>query len=480
MITRALAAAALAGATALATAPATASPGGDGGGGTGSAAVSRVVIAPHGSNSAAGTAAHPMRTVRAALRRLGSSGGTVLLRGGVYHQRIHLMHEHHITVRPYRHEHATLSGAGLVAPQDLTALVEIANSSDITVRGLELTDYRSTKLNHVPAGVYVHGHDVRVRILDNHVHDLGNYNNTLGSFDINAHGIAAYGDDPHGAIRRLLIAGNTVDDLHLGASESVVVNGNVKHWAIVGNRIHDNDNIGIDAIGFEPTLSGKYRYTHLNRARYGLIAHNIVRRIYSQGNPAYWEGGSWCNCADGVYVDGGMHIHIRDNRVADSDIGIEVAAENGRGNANHVVTAHNKITGSLYTGITTGGYCNGAKACGDVKTGSSFDNVFRDNWLRDNNRDEDGSPELLVQYYAWGNVFTHNTLIATNASHVLYGTVPHGHPVPGKPGNRSDHNVFRARGAGPAHMQFGWLGHTYTGARAYERATGQDRHSTFR
>jgi hypothetical protein len=445
-----------------------------------SAVRTRVVVAPHGSDSAVGTAAHPMRTVRAALHRLAPRGGTVVLRGGVYHQRVRLVHEHGITVRPYRNEHPVLSGAGLTPPTGLTALVEIADSRHITVRGLELTGYRTRKLNHVPAGVYIHGHDYAVRILHNHVHDLGNDNNTLGSFDINAHGIAAYGDDPHRAIHKLLIAGNVVDNLHLGASESVVVNGNVRGWAIVGNRVFDNDNIGVDAIGFEPTLRGRYRYTYHNRARRGLIAHNTILRIQSRGNPAYWEGGSWCNCADGIYVDGGMRIRIRDNRVADSDIGIEVAAENPHGDAHDVSVVRNKVTGSLFTGITTGGYCNGAKACGGVLTGRSYHNVFRDNWLRGNNRLDDGSPELLVQYYAWGNTFTHNTLIATNSDHVLYGTVPHFKAPAHRPANRSDHNVFRARGVGPAAMQFGWRGRTYTGARAYVRATGEDRHSSFR
>ena len=441
---------------------------------------SRVVVAPHGSDAAAGTAAHPLRTVRAAVHRLGDGGGTVLLRGGVYHQRVRLIHQHDITLRPYRHEHPVLSGAGMSPPSGLTALVEIAGSRQITVRGLELTGYRTRKLDDVPAGIYVHGADRGIRILRNHVHDLGNYNNKLGSFDINAHGIAVYGDNPHHAVRDLVIAGNRVDNLHLGASESVVVNGNVNGWKIVGNRIHDNDNIGIDAIGFESTLTGKYRYSHLNRARHGVIAGNTVRRIRSQGNPAYWEGGSWCNCADGIYVDGGMRIRIRHNRVADSDIGIEVAAENAHGDANHVSVIRNKITGSLFTGITTGGYCNGADDCGGVRTGRSFDNVFRGNWLRGNNRLDDGSPELLIQYYAWSNTFTHNTLIATNSGHVLTGTVPNDKVPAGKPANHSDHNTFRALGAGPARMEFGWRGKTYTGAHRYVRATGQDRHSSFR
>ncbi|MGH3637226.1 MAG: hypothetical protein ACRDTP_02460, partial [Mycobacteriales bacterium] len=294
----------------------------------------RVVVGPHGSDDASGDASHPMRTVAAAVSRLGARGGTVLLRGGVYHQRVRLVGKQHITVRAFRHEHPVLSGAGLTPPAgDLTGMVEIARSRDITVRGLEVTGYRTRKLDTVPAGFYVHGHDRAVHIVGNHVHDLGNDNNTLGSFDINAHGIAAYGDNAHRPIRGLVIARNRVDNLHLGASESVVVNGNVTGWRITGNHIHDNDNIGIDAIGFEPTLTGKWRYTQRNRARDGVIAHNTVQRIRSRGNPAYWEDGSWCDCADGIYVDGGSHIRIARNRVADSDIGIEVAAENKRGTA---------------------------------------------------------------------------------------------------------------------------------------------------
>src|SRR4051794_36234795 len=69
----------------------------------------RVVVGPHGSDHAAGTAAHPLRTVRAALRRLGGTGGLVLLRGGVYHQRVRLVGARHVTIEPYRHEHPVLS-----------------------------------------------------------------------------------------------------------------------------------------------------------------------------------------------------------------------------------------------------------------------------------------------------------------------------------------------------------------------------------
>lgn len=403
-------------------------------------------------------------------------GGTVLLRGGHYHQRVAVVGARDITIAPRNAAHPVLDGKGLSVPADDAGVVAIRNSNHIVVRGLEITGYRTSKLNHVPIGIYLTGHDRDIRIAHNHVHHMGNYNKTLGSFDLNAHGIAAYGDDPAKPITQLVIAHNVVDHLHLGASESVVVNGNVTHWKITHNHIYDNNNIGIDAIGFEPTISGKQRYSSVNRARYGSITHNVVHNIKSRGNPSYWDDGEWCNCADGIYVDGGTHIHIAHNQVTRSDIGIEVAAENGRGNASHVVVEHNRISGSRYVGITTGGYCDGHKGCGGVQTGKSFDNVFRYNTLRNDNTLNDGSPELLIQYHAHHDTFVHNTITATNSAKAVYGTVPRSDSSH----NRSDHNRFAAKGGSRHSAEFGWRNRTYTGFGKYRQATGQDAHSTFR
>ena len=52
-----------------------------------------------------------------------------------------------------------------------------------------------------------------------------------------------------------------------------------------------------------------------------MISSNRVSYIRSQGNPAYCEDGTWCNCADGIYVDGGTQIDIRNNVVTGNDIG---------------------------------------------------------------------------------------------------------------------------------------------------------------
>ena len=439
-----------------------------------------LVVAPSGGDDhAAGTARHPLATVAAAVRRL-PAGGTVLLRGGRYDERVSLGSSvHDLVVRPYQREHPVLDGSGLAVPDGRSAMVAVDGSRDVTVEGLEITGYRTAALDPMPIGIYVHGAARDITLRGNHVHDMGNDNPTLGSFDLNAHGIAVYGDSVDHPITGLVIEGNEVDHLKLGASESVVVNGNVDGWRISRNDIHDNNNIGIDAIGYEPTLPAPYRYTNRNRARNGVIDHNTVRNIVSKGNPSYYEDGSWCNCADGIYVDGGTAIKIERNTVSGSDIGIEVAAENARGSADHVLVTRNLISRSAYVGIATGGYCNGDEACGDEKTGISHDNRFEHNTLYANNQLDDGSPEVLVQYYAYRNTFKHNVVWATNDARAVIGTVDgagsDGRSTPLK----ADHNTYWTIGGHPKKATFGSVGKTYTGFKTYQRATGQDRHSRF-
>jgi hypothetical protein len=350
-------------------------------------------------------------------------------------------------------------------------MVEIRNSSGVAVHGLTITGYRTTTLDAVPIGIFVDGSGRSIRLSGNHIHHLGNDNPTLGSYDINAHGIAVYGRSATRPIERLSIVGNELDHLVLGASETVVVNGNVDGWAITHNDIHDNNNIGIDAIGFESTISGPARFTDVNRARNGLIAHNRVSRIISEGNPAYWEDGSWCNCADGIYIDGGKAITVLGNRVDASDIGIEVASEWAQGRTNDVTVVGNTVTRSRYTGLAIGGY--------DEERGEAFDVRVTGNTLRGNNTLNDGSPELLLQYYVHDTTITHNTIIATKADEavLLYRV----EPVGGAEKNARvvlNHNTYRGRV--PAGQElYVWNGVEHSGIAAYRAASGQDRASTY-
>ena len=106
----------------------------------------------------------------------------------------------------------------------------------------------------------------------------------------------------------MTISGNEVYDCKLGSSESVVVNGNVGGFAITRNSIHDNNNIGIDVIGYE----GKASDPSVDVARDGVVSDNLVYNIDSYGNPAYGTDRS----ANGTRLRGASVHSAGDHRIA--------------------------------------------------------------------------------------------------------------------------------------------------------------------
>ena len=85
-------------------------------------------------------------------------------------------------------------------------------------------------------------------MLNNHIHDIVT---TASGCNANALGIAFYGTQTPASLNNITISGNEIDHLQTGCSESLTVDGNVDTFTITNNLIHDNNNIGIDAIGFE-------------------------------------------------------------------------------------------------------------------------------------------------------------------------------------------------------------------------------------
>lgn len=144
------------------------------------------------------------------------------------------------------------------------------------------------------------------------------------------HGICVYAQDPDAPLTGLVLKDNEVFDCECGDSESMVINGNVDGFEIDGNVIHDNDNIGIDMIGFEGTAKADSHDKDpfaSDFVRNGKCHGNTVYNISSEGNDAYLEDGEYDLCADGIYVDGGQDIEIYENYICNCDIGIEVATE---------------------------------------------------------------------------------------------------------------------------------------------------------
>ncbi len=397
-----------------------------------------------------GTEAAPWRTIQYACDHVASGDG-VVVHGGVYAERVTVRVP--MALAAAAGEAPTIDGTGLAVPTEDAALVLIKNVDRVAVTGFEIRNYRTTVSSRVPMGILVRGKADGVSLVGNHVHHIGNDGTNRNS--INAFGLAVYGDSKRGAITNLRIEGNEIDHTKTGWSETLTVNGNVDGFRVVGNAVHDADNIGIVAIGFEGTspIKGK------DQARNGLIAENRIENVSSGTNPAYRGERS----AGGVYVDGGTGITIERNVVRAADLGIEVASEHKGKTSSNVVVRSNLVTGCNVCGVSIGGY--GSNRGGTLNCTIVNNTLVRNDALRT------GTGEFLIQYNTQGNLFGNNVL-AASAQGVVMTTVTGRNS---RVGVVSDANLFDAPGV-PA---WNWKGRAYDSLTAFRAGTGFEAHSLF-
>lgn len=338
-------------------------------------------VSPDGDDAGAGTYDDPWRTLGRGVGAL-LPGDTLLLFGGVYGERVSINRSGRenawITIACVPGETPVLDGTNLPLLDDdaQNALLCIQNQSYVRVIGLTLQNNVSYT-EDVPSGIYVCGAGEHIEIRSCTVRGIQTFytaDNPDG--ERNAHGIAVCGSNGETPLDGIVIDGCEVCNNRLGWSESVVLNGNVTNFAVTNNRVHDNDNIGIDFAGFEGAAPRN------DRARNGLCAGNLVWNISSADNPAY--GGA--AAADGIYVDGGQSIVIERNRVWNCDIGIEAASERAGGSAEDIVVRSNIVSGCrAVAGIAIGGY--------DALRGRASGIKIVNNTLVGN------APNILLQFY---------------------------------------------------------------------------------
>lgn len=201
------------------------------------------------------------------------------------------------------------------------------------------------------------------------------------------HGICVYARNDLAPVTSLTIEGCEVFDCECGSSESLVLNGNIDGFLVAHNTIHDNDNIGIDMIGFEGTAKhpddgGSANPFEVDQVRNGICRDNVVYNISTEGNVAYLEDGEYDPSADGIYVDGGRDIEVCNNFIFNCDMGLEVATEHSpEDNELFLVSGvrvHDNVIANCqgYTGLCFGGY--------DKDLGFTEDCEFDHNTLVDN------------------------------------------------------------------------------------------------
>jgi parallel beta helix pectate lyase-like protein len=213
----------------------------------------------------------------------------------------------------------------------------IINSKNyIRVIGMTVRKFLS---GNTPMGISVEGSSSFIELRNNLIHNIESPNG-------NAHGIAFYGSAAT-PMTNIVVEGNEIRNCRLGQSEALVLNGNIDGFIVARNTVHDNDNIGIDFIGFEGTGPAA-----LDQARNGICVDNVIYNNSSATNPTY--GGE--RSAGGIYVDGGRDIVIERNKIDNCDIGIEVASEH-LGKATSNITVRNNFISRGYLGnILMGGY----------------------------------------------------------------------------------------------------------------------------
>ncbi|NDL67861.1 right-handed parallel beta-helix repeat-containing protein [Anaerotalea alkaliphila] len=305
-------------------------------------------VSTDGSDQNDGTPERPWRTIQKAAD-MAAPGDTVLVREGLYREMVSMKvsgtPEAPITFRNHPGEVPVIDGSGLEVDGSgrSGSLLHIEDKSHIRIVGFVVSNLVSTDAS-VPAGIRILGACRDIQIRDTTV--TGIRTTYDGSRNRNAHGIAAYGTDGDAPLDGLVIDNCQVYGCVLGQSESVVLNGNVTNFQVTNNRIHDNDNIGIDFIGWEGTAKEN------DQARQGICAGNEVWNISSRDNGTY--GGDLS--AVGIYVDGGTNILIERNRVWNADIGIECASEH-QGRATSHITVRNNLVRDCrgYAGISIGG-----------------------------------------------------------------------------------------------------------------------------
>jgi len=412
-------------------------------------------VATNGNDTNPGTGTNaPWRTVQKAANTL-TPGDVAFVRGGIYNESVTVNVSGNaaggrVVFQNYPGEFPVLDGAGLTVPTADNGLFLLEDRAFVTIQGFELRNYAVNSNSKVPAGIYISGACHDLSILNNHIHHIANSNKN-GAF-----GLAVYGTSTTQAITNLLVQGNELDHLQTGWSESLVLNGNVSGFEVSGNLVHDNNNIGIDFIGYEGTCAD----TNLDRARNGACRDNRVWNITSFGNPAYGNDYS----ADGIYCDGSTNIVIERNQVWAVDIGVELASEHAGRTTSDIIVRDNLISSNHTGGIFIGGY--------DTKRGRTENCRITHNTLYRNDTRLNGNGEFYLQFDTRSNLFTHNLLVA-NSQDLLIGN-----PFSQNSNNIVDWNVYFSPG-GSNNVQWQWKNVSYTGFNAYRSATHNDSNSIF-
>jgi hypothetical protein len=317
----------------------------------------------------------------------------------------------------------------------------------LTITGFTVQNYKTASANKVPVGVLIMGGGTGINLINNTVQNI----QTTAGKNGNAYGIGVFGISA--TPLSVTVSGNTVTGCLTGESETTTFNGNVQNFVVSNNTIYDNDNIGMDAIGFE-----KVGPAGFDQARNGDVYGNLIYNNSAKDNPG--EGRQYDE--DGLYCDGCTQVVFERNTLYGNDLNIEATSETAGEVGSDVIIRNNLAYAANSAGISVGGYAKKG-------TGGSTDITIVNNSLYDDDTRKTGSGEFQIQYRATGIVFENNVVFAGPQGLFINGFVPGS-------GVTADYNDYFTDSS---KKTFKLNGKTYASFDAYQTATGQDEHSVF-
>ncbi len=402
----------------------------------GSAQATDYVVSPAGNDLNPGSTAAPFRTIGKGLNSAKVPGDNVLVRTGVFHERLVFPNSGSATgliqLKAFGSDKPVIDGTGVAGSH----LALIRNKSYLRIEGFE---FRNNLLVEDGSGVRLEGAGVQIEIVNNDFHDLTG----ISAMAITVYGTAAQ------PWSKILIDSNEVFNCEPAPSEAITLNGNVTDFVVSRNGITNVNNIGIDCIGGEKSIQPNSTLV----VRNGLVKGNIVQRCRSN----YEDG-----FAAGIYVDGGKSIVIDGNIISQCDVGLEIGAENKGLVTSAVVVQNNLIFKNDKAGIAFGGYAS--------NRGRTQSCRFIHNTVWQNDTLGTGFGQLWIQY-ASANIVANNIFVAgTNA--VLIASDA------GNTKNVLDNNIWFSP-SGASDISITWNGRSYSTFAAYKSATRQDAKSLF-
>ena len=417
-------------------------------------------VSTTGNDANAGTSSAPWKTIQHAANTV-HAGDTVQVLGGVYNESVTIPSSGnatagYITFESAPGQTAILDGTGIkVGKGQEFGLFTLRTNSYIVIQGFEIRNFSSSTGGAVPVGIDFEGSGSFVEILNNHIHIIVQ---TLGACNsAKALGMAIYGTQAPASIDHITISGNELDHNTTGCSENMSIDGNVQYFVTTKNLVHDNNNIGIDNIGFE----GVSPNVSFDQARDGWDMQNTIFNITSINNPVY-HGQLGAN---GQYCDGCTRVIIERNLIHDSDIPVEVASEHSGHVSSFVVVRNNVIYHAQFVGLSIGGY---SKSVGGTDNCTIVNNTF---WA--DGTASGAAGELQIQYHATNNTIFNNIMYA-GPTNVLINDFTSSVANPAS----LDHNLYFAT-VGAASSLWNWQSKAITGYSNYQAASGQDVHSPF-